>query len=108
MKQLKTEVVNWKKKKKNKNKTLKGQDGFEQEAKQLPLVFCPLFVDVLPCRLPNQKDFLRTFDVIVGLTRSSLTVSAAFLDVRNKSSADPQSLVLRAMQVGHICCLAWW
>ena len=38
-------------------------------------------------------------------------VSPAYLDVRNKSSADPQSLVLTDTQVGHICCLAltcWW
>ena len=32
-------------------------------------------------------------------------MSAACLDVRNKSSADPQSLVLRDTQVGHIWCL---
>ena len=33
-------------------------------------------------------------------------MSAAYLDVKNKSSADPQNLVLRDTQVGHICCHA--
>ena len=33
---------------------------------------------------------------------------ATYLDVRNKSSADPQSLVLRDTHVDHICCLACW
>ena len=32
-------------------------------------------------------------------------MSAANWDVRNKSSADLQSLVLRDTQVGHTCCL---
>ena len=35
-------------------------------------------------------------------------VSAAYIDVRNKSFEDPQSVVLRDTVVGHICCLAWW
>ena len=45
------------------------------------------------------------FDVMVALTRSSSNVSAACLDVRNKSSADSKSLVSRDTQVGHICML---
>ena len=35
-------------------------------------------------------------------------MSATYLDVKSKSSVDPQSLVLKDTQVGHICCLTWW
>ena len=47
------------------------------------------------------------FDVMVALTGSVPSPMSA-VDVRNKSSADPQSFVMRDTQVGHICCLAWW